>query len=198
MFAKKRGWTTASLFIISNLILTACSPGMFFGDGTDQDVLNTPTYRKINADCSGLNLSSPTMNVPQFRTLIKCFNSQGAIQAIQDLVQSLNDTDLKPIVDMSNRYILTNSKLLYQLEQTYYTLNDHGILDETLDQFGKLLENDEFIAATIGLIEEGYAQQPSSSLFSKFTGLFSSSATPPSPDMKLLRALEKLAPKLNR
>jgi hypothetical protein len=99
------------------------------------------------------------VSVKDFRKILHCFNSNGALQPIDQLANRLSDADLRPIVDVGNRYVLNNPKLLYQLEQTFYTLGNRKILDSTFTQFGRLLENDEFVSSSIALLKEGYTAE---------------------------------------
>lgn len=171
--AEPLGWIAATAFLINSF---GCSPNSLFGDGIDHGVLNQTRYRKINLACSGIDLKSPTLDVPTFVKLLDCFNSQGALQQIADLIHKLSDTDLQPLVDILNQYILTDSKILYELDATFNTLSNDNTLDTTFFQMGRILQNQDFIANTIAILRDGY--------FQKGSGNSSNG-----PDIKLLKAL---------
>lgn len=95
---------------------------------------------------------------PGFRSLLACFNAEKALQPIAELVDQLRDAEVEPIVSVLNKYLLSNYKLMYQLEQTYNTLDRMKIIDVTFQQFGKLLENEEFVSSAIALLKEQYAR----------------------------------------
>lgn len=158
---------------------SACSPSSIFGKSEDEGVVNTRNYRRVNLACAGMDLSSSSIDVPTFRKMVHCFNSNGALEPIENLVNRIPDADLKPLVDVGNHYVLNNRKLLYQLERTYNTLSERKILDSTFLQLGRLLENEEFVSSSIALLKEGYSVQ---------SGPFSVSA-----DRNLLRVMERFA-----
>jgi hypothetical protein len=153
--------------------LSACSPSSLFGDGEDSGVAGTRNYRRVNMACAGIDLSSSTIDVPTFRRLLHCFNSNGGLDPIERLVNRLSDSEVRPLVDFSNRYVLNNNRIMYQLERTYYSLSDRKILDNTFTQLGRLLGNQEFVSSGIALLKEGYAH-----------------------DRNVLRAVEHLATKI--
>src|SRR6476620_2339816 len=102
---------------------------MFSSKGTDEAVIRTPNYRRINTSCSQMNLSSSNLDVKTFRELIHCFNSNQALDAVDQLIGDFNDQQLSSIVDVLNRYVLHNKKLLFQIESTYGTLVSRGMID---------------------------------------------------------------------
>ncbi len=139
------------------LASAGCSLSMFTGgDGFDQKIQEQTTYRKPNLRCVGLDLSSATIDVPTFRRLTDCFNSQGALEPIARLVQSLSDAELSPIVGVINESLLNNSVRLFDLESTFNRLIAVGILDASLDQFGRLLENTAFVESGVRLLDQAY------------------------------------------
>jgi hypothetical protein len=153
---KFRAASFSFAFISSLMLLTSCSPGMFFG-GKDQGVIATPNYRRINLDCAGINLSSSTLTVPKFREILHCFNSNGALEPIDQLVQKLSDSALQHLVDGTNKHLLSNKAKLYQIDRTYQALEDKGISDNLFFQLGKILENDELISSLIAVFQTGYS-----------------------------------------
>jgi hypothetical protein len=179
------GWSAGGVAL--GLSLSACSPGMFFGGSVDEGVANTKSYRQINFKCSGLDLSSSEIDVSTFRKLVSCFNANGGLDPIEKLLTRLPDADVQPLVDVQNHYVLNNRKLLYTLEQTYLTLGEKQIIDPTFAQLGRLLENEEFISSSIALLKEGYSTSGAGGWPS--WGL--------NPDRKLLKAIERIATKVN-
>jgi hypothetical protein len=128
---------------------------MIFG-GKDQRIVNTPNYRKFNPDCSGMDLSTSTLDVPTFRKILQCFNSNGALEPIQNLMNHLSDEELQPIVFGMNQHVLNNSKMLFQIDQTYQKLDKEGVADTLFYELGKILENVELISNSIALFREGF------------------------------------------
>ena len=130
---------------------------MFTDTGPDNDLLNRQSYRRVNTACAGLSLASSTMDVSTFRSLLHCFNSTGALQEIETLFDKLSDDDVGVIVETMNRNFLNDTRLLYQVENTYAILEKRGILNPSLSQLGRLLENEEFITSGLALVKEGYS-----------------------------------------
>lgn len=149
--------------VLGYFALTGCSPGMFFG-GKDQKVINTPNYRRINEDCAGMDLSSSTLDIPTFKRILACFNSNGALEPIHKLVNSLTDDELQPMVTGTNKYLLNNKKKLYEIDQTYRALESKGIADSLFLQLGRILENDQLISSSIALFRAGYEGEYSQDL----------------------------------
>ncbi|OFZ55891.1 MAG: hypothetical protein A2428_06535 [Bdellovibrionales bacterium RIFOXYC1_FULL_54_43] len=164
-------------------LTTGCSLGMF-GDGKDKALRENSGYRQVNAACAQMSLTNPSLDVKTTRELLDCFNSNGALQELATLVGRLDDARLEPIVSAVNKYILNDSKVLYQLEETHRTLVDAGILDRTLFQIGRLLENDEFVASLVALLQDGYFASTTLHIAGR------------NPDKKLLRAFEKVSTKI--
>ncbi|HLE01020.1 MAG TPA: hypothetical protein VJB59_12205 [Bdellovibrionota bacterium] len=164
-------------------LTTGCSLGMF-GDGKDKALRENSGYRQVNAACAQMSLTNPTLDVKTTRELLDCFNSNGALQELATLVGKLDDARLEPIVSAINKYILNDSKILYQLEETHQTLVDAGVLDRTLFQVGRLLENDEFVASLVALLQDGYFASTTLHVVGR------------NPDKKLLRAFERVSTKI--
>lgn len=140
----------------TSLTSIGCSPETFFGKSKDESVLKTTRYRKVNTSCAGMNLASATLDVPTFRSMLKCFNETGALEEVHQLINELKDQDLVPIVQVTNRLILENQKRLYEIERTYYGLDGQGLIDPSLNQVGILLENTQFISSAIKVLKAGF------------------------------------------
>jgi hypothetical protein len=148
------GILATTVFLVSG---SGCSLSMFSGgDGFDRGIQEQVGYRKPNIKCVGLDLSSSTIDTPTFRRLTDCFNSQGALDPIARLVSSLSDEELAPVVDLLNESLLNNSVRLYDLESSFNRLATLGILDDTLERFGRLLENTAFVEAGVRLLDQAY------------------------------------------
>ncbi len=114
------------------LVLIGCSPGMFFDNPVDQEVLNSVHYRKYNSECSGMPFSSSVLSVLDFRNLVNCFSGgkQGGEKPsppFQRLIDSLSDADLSTLVDVFNDLILNDKTKLYRIEQTFNALKQKKI-----------------------------------------------------------------------
>lgn len=149
------------LFAVTLGVVTGCSPKSFFGSSEDEKVLHTESYRQINTACAGMDLSTSIIEVPQFRKILNCFNSYGALDPLWKLSERLQDSELQPVVTFLNEQILNNKTMLYELESTYQALEKSGLLKSTLQQFGRLLENEDFVSSAIALLREGTSANPS-------------------------------------
>lgn len=163
------------LLFLFGFAFSACSPNIFS---------QTQGYRKIHPACSRVELSSSTLDVVTLKKLIACLNSNGEIDPIQKLVERIDfedrlhhTDDLEAWVDFQNRFILSNPRLIYELTQTYYALNQRKQLDQSFWLFGRLAENDEFISAGMNVLQSGYFKSNRENLLKSFEEL-SSKVTP--------------------
>ncbi len=149
-------------FICASLALgiSACSPSVFWSDGKDLELENSKGYRQINPNCSKLNLSTSTVDAPTAKAMVSCLNSNGSLAEVAKLFDRLENNDLQNILDVANEYTLNDAASLFQIEKTLQDLTAKGTLDESFDQLGKLLENEEFVSASIALLNEGLFQKP--------------------------------------
>jgi len=162
MFGANRGLKsfTTAIFIFCGLFSQGCSPGLFFGDGQDSSINETPHYRKVPVNCQGLKVSDVELDVSTFRTMVDCLNSNGAIQPIADLVHKIDiDSDLEPIVHFGNEYLLKDKDRFYQIEKTFYQLKEKGLLDKSFYYFGKIIENEKFISNLLSLLKDATYQE---------------------------------------
>ena len=175
----------AQVAVIS-ILMAGC--GLFGGD-QDQGVLRTTHYRKSDPACAQLNLSTSTLTVKDFRDIFHCFASttgdgtKKTVSPIQRLVDQLEDHQLLPLVEALNKYILNDPKMLFKMESSIYSANqrkvgEFSLLDSSLIQFGKLLENADFITNSIALLKEGRVRSASGEM---------------EPDPELLKAFELIA-----
>lgn len=180
--------TTVRVSLISGilgaaLLVGGCSPNIF---SPSLDQLTTPNYRPLNTAC-GIHSTSTTLDAPTFRALIHCFNSYGALQPFDDLTAKLSDEELQPVVDAILRYVLDQPQILYELDQSYQSLDGGGKLTGEYQSLGKLLENDEFIVSAVVLLKDAY-YQPQNSLLRLFST--------PKADPQVLAALNYLSQKV--
>jgi hypothetical protein len=142
------------LFSLSSL---GCSPGFFFGDDEDHKINQTPQYRKINAACAAMDISSPTLTVSSFKKLLGCFNAYGGLDEFARLTDRMEDAELQTLLNVVNEHLLTQPKRLYELERTFFDLrktqkNGKPLLNEAFDAVAALLENDRLVASALALL----------------------------------------------
>lgn len=138
-------------------VFAACSPTMFSNDLHDGKVASTPSYRKINPACANMDLSQSSMDPETVVKLVKCFNSQGALpQTEAFVVKMFEKARLQTLITTANKYVLDNRQILFQLEKTYFDLEDKNLSGPIFEGVGKMLENDAFVAASLGLLKEGF------------------------------------------
>src|SRR4051812_40742424 len=95
-----RFMTGAGLLLGSLALGSACSPGSLFGQNKeDGGVLRPKSARQLEPSCAGMDLRAATLDVPAFRSLLHCFNAEGALDRIEAWVRKLPDSDLAPIVE---------------------------------------------------------------------------------------------------
>ncbi len=142
--------------VVAATVCFGCSPKMFFGDNTDKQVRDARVYRKVNMECSAIDLSEPRLDNTRLRKLVSCLNSNGAMPEINGLVASLSDKDLEPVVAAVNHYILSNPEWMFHLEKTFDTLKKRKLLGESLGQLGQVISNEALITSGLALLKTGY------------------------------------------
>lgn len=172
-----------TLLLGVGVTLTGCS----LGKSRDENVLNTPNYRKVNTACAKMDLSKSTVDVKTFRAIVECFNAYGALEPVQGLLKSLSDEDLQPLVTASNRYILSSPQTLYKLKESHYSLVRNGHLDNSFKHLGNLLRKD-LVTSSLALMKDGYAATSSTAKRSSGRVLA---------DEDLLKAIEVLGSKMS-
>lgn len=172
---------------------------MFFGNKHDQNLLARKSSHPVNKACAQMNVRSSSLDVKTFRDLVDCFNADNAIHPIAQIVHGLSDKDLLPLVNLTNQYVLDNPKNLYLIDSSYDSLKRAQILDETFEQLGKFLENEDFIVYALAFVKEAY-QKNQSSQSSGFSGFFAipkrsraDSSDSDQHKLKILKAIEILA-----
>ncbi|MFZ9595220.1 MAG: hypothetical protein ACO3A2_03995 [Bdellovibrionia bacterium] len=104
-------------------------------------------------------MSSSTLDVAQSREILHCFNSSGALDPLDRLVSRLTDAELLPFVRGLNKYVLNNEKKLYELERTYRSMDEKGLLAPVLLSFGKMIEDDRWVSSIFSLLQSGFEGQ---------------------------------------
>jgi hypothetical protein len=128
------------------LALSACS------GGKDQNVLNTPTYRQVNQACTSLDVSSHQFTSRMLRGLVKCFNSNGSMVALQKLMDEMSDEQVGTFADLFNRYLLKDPGLLYDYENSFYAGKASGTLTSSLNSVSGILDNPDLITSVLSLM----------------------------------------------
>ena len=164
------------------LVFASCSPGMF-SSGTDTKISEQPRYRLAHAACSGLKITRPDIDPETARQLVRCLNSNHTLDAYERLVGQLKDNELQPILDLANRYVLSDPARLYELLTTFRTLKSQSAIDRVMRQFGILISNEEFVSSSLGMLKEVYLVEGS-----RWSGRRA--------DPTLLKALERLSRKV--
>src|SRR5207302_8050101 len=113
--------------------------------------------------------------VKALRSLVGCLNAFGGLDPLGSMLLSLTDDQLEPLVSVANNYVIDKPKVLFQIEQTYRTLEKNGALDQAIASFGSILQNDESVTALAQLLKAGYYDASGRS------------------DQGILRALDRLA-----
>ena len=148
--------------ILSKIILTAVlclsTTGCWssiFGDGRDSTLAKEKRYRKINPDCSHIDLIHSEVSVPQFRELLHCFNSRGGLEEIENLVSKLSDAELLPLVRVGNEKALTNPQFLFEFQKSFESWSASGNAGPMLAAVGKPFENPEWFSSLLALMSRG-------------------------------------------
>ena len=148
---RAKAWAALALLLTAS----ACSSRLF-SNGPDQSVLNQPDYRPFNAACSGISLSKSTLDVPTFKRLVNCFNSNGSIQPIANLVAKMSDAEIGVVTDTLNRHFLQDDTAIFKLERSFGDLDQAKQLDPAFTSLGKWLENDDLVVATLSLLKDAW------------------------------------------
>src|SRR4051812_8189878 len=86
---KNRGLVAFAWVFGLMTLLSACA-------SRDEGVAQLRSYRKVNMSCSGLTLERAEIDVPTFRKILHCFNSNGALEPVEALANRLSDADIQP------------------------------------------------------------------------------------------------------
>src|SRR5690606_103394 len=93
---------------------------------------------------------------PQFRQLVRCLNAYGALEPLEKLTDQLNDEELQPLIDVTNRYLLKNPRRIRELDRTLEHLTEAERLDPLLESLGGVLGNGRFVSATVSMLRNSY------------------------------------------
>ena len=143
-----------------SLGLSSCSPGMFFGNGVDQKVLNLKSSRRINKECGNMDVSTSQFTLTSFRGLVQCLNANRSMEPIAQFVSAISDQDLAPLVQAVNQSLVGQDphqqKRFYELERTYQSWVQQGIHKDLFKQSGKVLSYSDFWMSLISILRSGF------------------------------------------
>ncbi|MBL7715684.1 MAG: hypothetical protein JNL01_09470 [Bdellovibrionales bacterium] len=134
--------------------IASCSPSMLSGNGEDKSVSQQTSYRPSNTQCAGLKMSTSQLDPQTARAMVKCLNSNHKIDAYENLLATLSDQDLKPILKIANETVLGSPETIYDFKKSFTTLVDQGKADSVFKQMGVVFKNDELIAASLDMIKK--------------------------------------------
>jgi hypothetical protein len=149
-----RAWAFGATLAVLSTFGTACSVGLFDKVPGDSSILGRQPYRRVNLNCSGMDLSSSSVDAGTARKIVRCFNSEGGLEPLSQLLAVIPDDKLKPLLDVGNRHIFQNERMLFELQATYQALEARGTLQPILTQLGKVLENEELVVAALALFKQ--------------------------------------------
>ena len=143
------------------LSVSACSPAGWFGseDG-DSAVLGLRPNRRVNVQCSAVDLSHEELDVRTFRKLISCLNSNGTLDPLEKLTLRATDHQLVPLMVLVNEEVLQKKARLFQISRTYKDWISQAVLDSSFAQLGHVLENEEFATSFMTLLRGAYRSLP--------------------------------------
>jgi hypothetical protein len=144
---RRRGLQSIGILALS-VSLAGCSLGLF-SDGRDQAVLKQRPHRPIGTDCVGINSGQRGLTVTQFRGLLSCLGSNGALGPIQKLVDPLPDTELEPLVRTLDEQFFSQPEVLRQIQQTHAQWGAAGRRGRELEAMGVLLREDQLLPALL-------------------------------------------------
>jgi hypothetical protein len=145
-----------SFWVVCSLLITGCSPGSLFGNGKNEQVLQTPTYHPINRDCTQLDLGGSQFTSTNLREIVKCFNSKGALEPLQQLMDKMSDTQVDSFAQVLNQSLLHNPTLLFDYEQNFYAQKQDGELAASLQTFSQILDNPDLITSLFSLLDTSF------------------------------------------
>ncbi len=136
---------------------SACSLDMF-SDREDRPASPMQTrYRKIRPECSGLKLASRELDVPTFRKLIECFNSNGSMPEIARLVADASDETLAQSTSLLNQTFLTDAIVLSESRAVIRSLRSSDLWAPSVADFAVVFQDPERVRALVRLLSVGNA-----------------------------------------
>lgn len=134
------------------LSLSSCSTDMFSGGSSeDQRLKETSSSRKINPACENTNLSSSNLDVPTFRQVMNCLHNETEMPKMHAFLNRLTDEQLAPIVDFSNREVLNQPRVIYEINKTYEVLAQRELLDAAFTEIGTITKHPELFTSLLSL-----------------------------------------------
>jgi hypothetical protein len=92
-------------------------------------------FHSKNVNCDQINFSDATFSVDRIRELTHCLNTHNEIDALDNLLSAVPDSDLQPVADFINIIISEQPKYLFALKETYdhaKTTGDLSAVEKTL------------------------------------------------------------------
>lgn len=177
-------------FLLSAITLSGCGALPGAKPSPDSSVLNLASYHQNNGQCEQVDLSQSNFAPASLRSLARCLNTSGVINATNDLIQSSRDEELAPLTEAVHRLILTQPRRLHEIDQTIQSLDRSGDLATIFNELSPLMRNGAFVTASIHALNQGY--------FSNTGGIlgYVNSLINPTPNGRVLKALEVLGPQL--
>ncbi len=136
---------------------TACSPTQFFGGGDEPKLA---TYRAVNEECAKLDLSGKKLGAPALRGIVKCLNRDGAMNATEAWLGSVDDRALTSWIETANAYVFANPSRLWGIERAHSALTRAGLLDPMLEPMGRALADPRWVTGAIDLLAPIFAEDP--------------------------------------
>lgn len=178
-------------------VVSACSSSLFTEDkGTELNQARGDG--NFDKKCLGLDFSRPTLDVQTTRSLVRCLNSNGSIQAYHELVESLSDVQLQVVLDTLNAQLMTNHKRLKAVDASFEQMDERGILARAFDKLSKVLSNGKLIRSSVRLLRQGSSRSDAASAPTGAHGFFSSAARSRSLDPDIINSIKVLARELSR
>lgn len=120
---------------------------------TDQDPLASgrENYRKIREECSGLQIQTKELTAPAFRSLIQCFNANGSLPEIANLVSESTEKGLEQSVELLNDAFLRDPNVLRESREIMQKLQKDGGWKSGIKGFRPLLESPDKMRALVRL-----------------------------------------------
>lgn len=162
-------WTGArvlstSLYIAAAFALAGCSSSLFTED-KGQELDQAKGDGKVDKACLKLDFSKPTLDVQTTRSLVHCLNGNGSIQAYENLVGSLSDTQLQVVLDTMNAQLLNNPTRLKATDSSFEQMDERGILTRAFDKLSKILSKGKLIRSAVRLVRQTTTREGDGALF---------------------------------
>lgn len=191
--------TCLNIFIISAAVLAVagCSSSLFTEDkGTELNQARGDG--RFDKKCLGLDFSRPTLDVQTTRSLVRCLNNNGSIQAYHELLESLSDVQLQVVIDTLNAQLMTDHKRLKAVDASFEQMDERGILARAFDKLSRILANGKLIRSSVRLLRQGSSRPDETTQPTGTGSFFSAAARSPKLDPDVINSIKVLARELSR